>query len=694
MRRLASKKDLELAWKRVQTAQNVGYKRFYRRVFDALDIGLHYPLATLRTSLLVQAYEPHPAQRVLAAKPSGLQRPFTFLDPRDQIVLQAIVNIAACHMEPKRRPALATSVCSNRLTSGNSIHFFKPWQDSYSLFRRRIEARLKAGYVYAADFDLASFYDTISHTRLADIIFRRNAPISKLLLYCLHTWSPRRLHHGLPQGPAASDYLAECYLSVVDAELARQRINFVRYVDDIVIFGKTPAKVQSGILALETLCREFGLIPQAGKFKAGRKVTRASELVKAASGYAYALPIKGELLTPTETIRAYTAAIFRRSRIVSNPTLAKRALFRGAATDRLLPQVLKDIEKNPAFIEAFSAFLQRFGPRRRIARFMQRLIRRRSPYLFVQGEYWNILVSSSRNIDPSMAALARQEIASDGLPATLRMALYAVLLKDSNRTSAQALVHALRKERTDWVRAWALSYFSRILHCPEAKRFAASALRRDTLAACSSAKIFAESMISPPTFPLPAAGRLSKTALGSLQQLGIVRRSAGRAPDAVSTLLASGFGVPHWRGWRKLLGTRYEQARICLQLGLSEFDGNPSSWMGNVDSFNDIAIRCVMDLARAKLAPPNLPPAHNKRKRLTDYGYFLAKKQWLDTAYPKIRSRFFSFHDRRNHLTSSHAFDSITAAPNKPLKHAERKPFVRSLKGGYTLLQQLAQSLI
>lgn len=690
---LATRKNLELAWKRVRTAQNISYKRFYRRVFDGLQTGLDYQLDTISASLRVHTYQPHPAQRVLAAKPSGLQRPLTFLDPRDQIVLQAIVNIAAERMEVRRHAAVARSVCSNRLVGGNSIHFFKPWHESYGLFRKRIDAKLKAGYVYAADFDLASFYDTISHSRLAETVFGRDKNLIALLQKCLVSWNPRRLRHGLPQGPAACDYLAECYLSSIDDELAAERIVYLRYVDDIIIFGKSPAAVQAGVLRLEEICREHGLIPQAGKFKAGRKVNSASELVKAASGYGSTSAPKGQLLSMADTVSAYTGAVSRKTRIILKPTLAKRALFRGTPTNRLITQVLKDIEKNPAFIESYAAYLQRFGHRRRITKFIRKLILRRSPYLFVQGEYWNILISASKQLDSQMTAVARRELLTDGHPATLRLALYSALLMDASRASTQALVRALRREKTDWVRAWVLSHFRRVLQFPEAKRFAASALKRDTLSACSSAKLQAESIVLPPTFPLPK--KLSNTATGALRHLGIVRRAPGRAPDAISTLLKAGFGVAPWKGWRMLLGQDYEQARLCLQIGLGEYDGNPSSWMGHVDSFNDVVIRHVMDLARTKLSPQNLPARLNGRnRRLTDYGFFLAPSQWFNTVQPAMCKRFRDFHERRNHLTASHAFDSLTAAPNKPLKHSERPSFVRALRSGYTNIQRLVPTLI
>lgn len=693
MKFLSSKKNLVLAWQRIRTAQNIGYKRFYRPIFDGIDVALDTHLDNLRRGLRVQTYQPQLAQRVLAAKPSGLQRPFTFLDPLDQIVFQSIVNVAASRMEGKRRFFGLRSVCSNRVSKSDSIHFFESWKKSYALFRRRIQEKLDSGYVYAADFDLASFYDTVSHSRLAKTVFSRQRDISDLLKKCLKTWSPNGVDHGLPQGPAPSDYLAECYLSIIDSELIRLRIVYLRYVDDIVVFGKTPADVQAGVLKLEALCRENGLIPQAGKFKAGRKIKSALELVKSASSYAYGQSSGGAILSEAETIRSYTGAVSRRTRLIADSTQVKRALFRGKPTNRLLHRVLNDIEKNPALIEAFSTYLQRFGYRRKISRFMQHLILSGSPYHFVQGEYWIILILSSKTIDPKMVALARRSLSTTDLPATLRISLYAVLIKDAGYASACVLIRALRKEKVDWVRAWAISHFRRILKFPEAQRFAASMLRQETLAASSASKLYAESAVFPPKFQLPQ--KLSRISEGGLRSLGIVGHSPRRPPDDVSALLASGFRVSHWNKWKELLGERYDQARICLQLGLRGFEGNPSEWMGNIDSFNDIAVRCLMDLVRRKLNPGNLPKAKIKdRQKLTDYGFFLLPGYWFHITHQSVCQDLHDFHKRRNRLTSSHPFDSFTAEPSKPLKHSERDRFVRRMRGAYEGLQRIATSLL
>lgn len=695
--KLETKQNLSLAWKRIRTAQNFSYKRFYRRVYDGLEIGIFYELETLRSKLNHRSYAPQHAQRVFIAKPSGLQRPITFLDPRDQIVFQAIANIAAYRIEPTRKLAIARCVCSNRLKKRHdSIHFFEPWQKSYGLFRKRVEKKLNTGFNYAADFDLASFYDTVSHAKLADSIFPRNRRLGELLKDCLKEWTPKRIRHGLPQGPIASDYLAECYLSLIDKVLLSKKINYLRYVDDVVIFGKSAIQVQSGILALEAVCRDYGLIPQAGKFKPGRKVKYASELVKSASGYSYSVP-SGPELSESETVLAYTQAVSKRTRIITQPTLAKRALFRGIPSSRIISRLLKDIEFNPALIEAYAAYLQKFGHSKTISRFMQKMIKRGSPYQFVEGEYWNILTAASKVIDPGMILLAHRLISVSDFnlyPVSLRMALYTVLIKDTTRVSTKLLVRVLRKERTDWLKAWVISHFQRLLKFSEAKRFVRTALRRESLSAYSAAKLYSESRILQPIFPLPGSG-LSPSATASLRQLGVINRSPGKPPEAISSLLRAGFSVSNWRGWKKLLGTKYDQARFCLQLASSEYEGNPSSWMGNLDSFNDIVIRSAMDLVRVKLDPRNLPPAVNNRKRkLTDYGYFLTPQNWLASTHPEVCQPFKHFHDRRNHLTSSHAFDSLTNTPNKPLKHSERKGFIRSIRVGYLNLQRLVTPLL
>jgi hypothetical protein len=86
---------------------------------------------------------------------------------------------------------------------------------------------------------------------------------------CLYTWSFDRAAsghaHGLPQGPLASDFLAESFLLPIDLALEKRRA-YTRHVDDVRLFGVTEDEVRADLFELERHCRERDLIPRIGKF--------------------------------------------------------------------------------------------------------------------------------------------------------------------------------------------------------------------------------------------------------------------------------------------------------------------------------------------------------------------------------------------------------------------------------------------
>jgi hypothetical protein len=56
--------------------------------------------------------------------------------------------------------------------------------------------------------------------------------------------------YGIPIGPAASRPLAEAVLIQIDDALLGSGIDFIRYIDDFVIFGATRETVEWGIRKL------------------------------------------------------------------------------------------------------------------------------------------------------------------------------------------------------------------------------------------------------------------------------------------------------------------------------------------------------------------------------------------------------------------------------------------------------------
>ena len=80
---LASKQNLELAWRRITTGGNYQYKQLYRHIYYAYEVALNANLADLRQRLLGGAFEVRHPERIYVPKgrwcmnprACGLQRP-------------------------------------------------------------------------------------------------------------------------------------------------------------------------------------------------------------------------------------------------------------------------------------------------------------------------------------------------------------------------------------------------------------------------------------------------------------------------------------------------------------------------------------------------------------------------------------------------------------------------------------------
>ncbi len=82
---IATRPNLQLAWRRITTGSNHQYKRYFRHLYSAYELALDENLKDLRVRLLSRTWRPHAADRVYLPKASGLQGPLTLLHIEDQI---------------------------------------------------------------------------------------------------------------------------------------------------------------------------------------------------------------------------------------------------------------------------------------------------------------------------------------------------------------------------------------------------------------------------------------------------------------------------------------------------------------------------------------------------------------------------------------------------------------------------------
>jgi hypothetical protein len=253
---LISLRNLDLAWSRITTAKNMQHKRMFRHLYQAYEPGRRANLKLLHDKLQ-GAWKPTNPIRLYMPKASTLLRPLSLLSLDDQIVLQAIANKIAEQMAQRRAAVERNVVFSNCLnTDSQSIFFLQDWRRTYGGFSTRLARHLAAGNHWIAHFDLAAFYETISHRALQNIVAPSGggSDVWKLIREWLCVWTSGAggipVDHGIPQGPVASDFLAEIFLLPLDEAMVRAGIPYIRYVDDIRVLARSEEEVRRAAIIL------------------------------------------------------------------------------------------------------------------------------------------------------------------------------------------------------------------------------------------------------------------------------------------------------------------------------------------------------------------------------------------------------------------------------------------------------------
>jgi len=113
------------------------------------------------------------------------------------------------------------------------------------------------------DADIQSFYDTIDHSVMMTEVEKcvSDGPVLDIVASMLKqsvmdeakTWTPEQ---GTPQGAVVSPLLSNIYLHPVDLVLAAERLEVVRYADDLVILCRTETEARRALELLERALTE------------------------------------------------------------------------------------------------------------------------------------------------------------------------------------------------------------------------------------------------------------------------------------------------------------------------------------------------------------------------------------------------------------------------------------------------------
>lgn len=260
-----SQYNFQLAWRRLNSSSILDTKdRLGLKIFSAKT---NEHLAILRNTLDTD-YTPSQPFFMYGPKKNGSIRIRTFLEMRDRIVYQAIGNtiIENCFDDiwSRGNDTIFAHIPTKKQNGQPDDFTFLPTfakgghKGQYRIFadtvQRDIEIFAKWSDVWMVETDIASFYPSLDHHLIVEMLARRgwlkNKRILDLLMKCLQHWSALTpgitSGQGVPIGYETSELLATLFLLDIDIELGLPlpTMKLRRFVDDMYVFveGRENAK--------------------------------------------------------------------------------------------------------------------------------------------------------------------------------------------------------------------------------------------------------------------------------------------------------------------------------------------------------------------------------------------------------------------------------------------------------------------
>lgn len=686
-KRFLSTKNFLLAWRRINTGLNVSYKRFFREPYLAYEISLDSNLSSLVNRIKGDVYEPQPPDRIFIPKSSGFQRPITLLTIEDQIVWQAIANVLELKWKDRRNDVERKVVFSSH-SNPNKIFFFESWKTSYKRFITRIREIYKENR-WTAHFDLAAYFDTISHNHISNLMtpIKQDSEIAVFIRKVLSAWSSEkksgRFSHGIPQGPIASSYVSEVIFLDIDMPMmnAQNGFFYLRYVDDVRLFAKDEDRVREGIIHLEQLCRNKGLVPQAKKSSIFYAETEKDAIGKDIS----ISPEEYTKFAPDEYLHQSVDA---QKVVIENVSKLKFYLYRGEAKTEYLDLLLLLFDKNPDFSDAFVHYLGKLKDNQKIIQHLIDMIKgKRFPYQYVEGNVWLLLSI----IDTNQKSIALVTIAVERVlkPPTqinpyLRYGLL-IYLAPYVKSLSRRVINKYIYEKSSVVQSLLLSTAALFFDSDEYLRILTQCFKRTkpdaglAASAClalgnikyESLKVHKQQK-SPVRNCLVALGLAKSTVLPDLTPFQEIFKKRYKIDIT---------------DWKPIIKGEFKHAHRILVLAERAFEINKSSWICLNDSFNYILIRALIK-ADSNIKQKLIDAKGN----IVNYGVLLNNNDF-STKYTSIKDVFYNVHKRRCSIPEAHPYEEATARRAAFLKTGERNYYYGQLKKAYSELNTAFQNL-
>ena len=230
-------------------------------LFSHLKVNGHQ----LRESIRNQSYKPMPVKRVEIPKDNGSKRKLGIPTVTDRMIQQAAAQVLTPIYERKFH---------------TNSYGFRPGKSAQQAVLKAAEY-MNEGYNWVVDIDLEKFFDTVSQSKLIEVLSRtiKDGRVISLIHKYLNAGVIadgifERTEVGMPQGGPLSPLLSNVMLNELDKELERRGHRFVRYADDCMILCKSKKSAE------RTLRNIIPFIEGKLFLKVNRKKTEVAHISK------------------------------------------------------------------------------------------------------------------------------------------------------------------------------------------------------------------------------------------------------------------------------------------------------------------------------------------------------------------------------------------------------------------------------
>ncbi len=240
---------LTLSWERVR--KNNGTSGVDGQSVHRFSQSSERYLSELHEGLERETYAPQPVRRTHIPKGDGKTRPLGIPTIRDRVVQTALRTV----IEPIFEVGF----------SARSFGF-RPNRSCKDALRH-VVAGLKEGRHFVVDADLKSYFDTIPHDKLMNLVKTKIADgrvlalieafLNQKVLEEMREWTPVK---GTPQGAVISPLLANLYLDPLDKLMEASGWYMVRYADDFVVMCRSRAEAEEALGEIRAWTEAAGLI--------------------------------------------------------------------------------------------------------------------------------------------------------------------------------------------------------------------------------------------------------------------------------------------------------------------------------------------------------------------------------------------------------------------------------------------------